>query len=59
MTAKEKATQFHEKGYNCAQSVLVPFADVLGIAEETLFKMGANFGAGMRTGSVCGAVTGL
>ncbi len=47
-----------ERHYNCAQSVLVPFADVLGIAEETLFKMGANFGAGMRTGSVCGAVTG-
>ena len=32
--------------YNCCQSVLVPF------------KLGANFGSGMRHGSTCGAVTG-
>ncbi len=44
--------------YNCAQSVLVPFADALGIDEDTAFRMGANFGGGMKMGSVCGALTG-
>ena len=47
-----------EVHYNCTQGVLVPFADVLGIDEDTLFAMGANFGGGMRIASVCGAITG-
>ena len=44
--------------YNCCQSVLVPFADLCGLDKETAFKLGANFGSGMRHGSTCGAVTG-
>ena len=44
--------------YNCAQAVLVTFADVCGIDEETAYKMGANFGSGMKMGAVCGTVTG-
>ena len=44
--------------YNCAQAVLVPFAEKCGISEEAAYRVGANFGAGMRMGSVCGAVTG-
>ena len=44
--------------YNCAQSVIVPFADVIGMDEDTAYRMGANFGGGMKMGSVCGAVTG-
>ncbi len=44
--------------YNCAQAVLVPFADAVGVPEEVLFRTAANFGSGMRTGAVCGAVTG-
>lgn len=47
-----------EVHYNCAQGVLVPFAKDLGVDEDTLFRVGANFGGGMRMGSVCGAVTG-
>ena len=47
-----------ERHYNCAQSVVVPFADVLGIDEETLYRMAANFGGGMKMASVCGALTG-
>ena len=48
-------TEIH---YNCAQSVLVPFAGVVGVDEDTAYRMGANFGAGMKMGSVCGALTG-
>ena len=44
--------------YNCCQSVLVPFADLCGLDTETAFKLGANFGSGMRHGSTCGAVSG-
>ena len=44
--------------YNCAQAVLVPFAAEMGLSEEQAYALGAHFGAGMRHGSTCGAVTG-
>lgn len=44
--------------YNCAQAVLMPFAQEAGLTEEQAFKMAAHFGSGMRHGSTCGAVTG-
>ncbi len=57
----EKARQLRlskEPHYNCCQSVIIPFCDVCNIDEETAYKLGANFGGGMRIGSVCGAITG-
>ena len=48
-------TEIH---YNCAQSVAVPFADVVGLDEDTMYRMGANFGGGMKMAATCGAVTG-
>ena len=44
--------------YNCAQGVLVPFANDLGLGEDMAIRLGANFGSGMKMGSTCGAVTG-
>ena len=44
--------------YNCAQSVLVPFAETVGISEDTAYRMAANFGGGMKMAATCGAVTG-
>ena len=44
--------------FNCCQSVLVTFAQEMGLTEEQAFDLGANFGSGMRCGSVCGALTG-
>ena len=44
--------------YNCAQSVLVPFAKDCGLTEEQAYKVGAHFGAGMKIGQTCGAITG-
>ena len=44
--------------YNCAQAVLVPYAQDCGLTPEQAFRLGANFGSGMRHGSTCGAVTG-
>ena len=44
--------------YNCAQSVLIPFAEDMGITREQANALALNFGGGMGCGSVCGAVTG-
>lgn len=44
--------------YNCAQSVIIPFAEEIGITREQAQALSAHFGGGMGCGSVCGAVTG-
>lgn len=44
--------------FNCCQSVLVPFAEACGLSKEAAYKLGAHFGAGMKHGATCGAVTG-
>jgi len=48
------------EGYNCAQAVVVAFADVTGMDQKTAAKMAAPFGGGMgRMREVCGAVSGM
>ena len=44
--------------FNCCQSVLVPFAEVCGLDKDAAFRLGTSFGAGVRCGSACGALTG-
>ncbi len=44
--------------YNCAQTVILAFADECGLSDEQAFALGSNFGSGMQMGSVCGAVSG-
>ena len=44
--------------YNCAQSVLIPFAEAAGITQDAAMKVSSAFGSGMRMGSTCGAITG-
>lgn len=44
--------------YNCAQAVLLPFAPDAGLSEADAYRFSANFGAGMKMASVCGAITG-
>ena len=43
--------------YNCAQSLLVPFAAEIGMEKEEAYALGAFFGAGMMHGSACGTLT--
>lgn len=43
--------------YNCAQAVLMPFADKIGIDEDKLFRITSNFGSGMKRGATCGAIS--
>ena len=44
--------------YNCAQAVLVPFAEAAGMSLEDACAVAQAFGGGMQTGNVCGAITG-
>lgn len=44
--------------YNCAQAVFIPFAERKGLTAEQANAIAENFGAGMRTGMTCGAITG-
>ena len=47
-----------DRHYNCAQSVLIPFAADAGLDEEAACRLTSNFGSGMKRASVCGAITG-
>ena len=59
ITKVELARQYHERGFNCAQSVLAPFAPDYGLSEETALRISTGFGSGMgRLCDVCGALTG-
>ncbi|MDD2354548.1 MAG: C-GCAxxG-C-C family protein [Lachnospiraceae bacterium] len=60
MTRKEMAMDYFTKGYNCSQSVVLAFADLLPVDEKTLMKLSSSFGGGMgRLREVCGSVTGM
>ena len=59
MTKVEQALLKMAEGYNCAQSVIFSFCDMLQIDKNTSLKMVTGLGAGMgRKEEVCGAVTG-
>ena len=47
-----------EPHYNCAQAVLIPFAEQAGLQADQAYRLAQAFGGGMCSGSVCGAVTG-
>lgn len=47
-------------GYNCAQSVVLAYSDLLGLEEATLSRLSCSFGGGMgRLREVCGSVSGM
>jgi len=54
---KEKALELFRNKYNCAQSILVAYADVVGLTEETALKLTSGFGGGVAgMGRTCGTV---
>ena len=58
MTKKERAMALFTQGYNCAQSVVLAFADELDADEATLARLSSSFGGGFgRMREVCGAVS--
>ena len=55
-----RAKEYFNKGYNCAQSVALAYADITLLDETMVAKITASFGGGMgRLREVCGAVSGM
>ncbi|MCC6097795.1 MAG: C-GCAxxG-C-C family protein [Olsenella sp.] len=54
-----RATERHERGYNCAQAVACAFAERLGVEEKVLFRATEGLGLGMGgMQGTCGAASG-
>ncbi|MCR5772910.1 MAG: C-GCAxxG-C-C family protein [Butyrivibrio sp.] len=60
MTRREIAMDNFKKGYNCSQSIILAFVDMLPVDKDLLSKMASSFGGGMgRLREVCGSVSGM
>ena len=57
MDRKEMALMLHENHFNCAQSLVCAYANVLGADPIQAFKMAESFGFGMGSMSTCGCLT--
>lgn len=56
----QRAGQLFMQGFNCTQSVVVPFADLFGFTENQALRMAASFGGGIgRMRLTCGACSGM
>ena len=59
-TRKQIAIDYFKEGYNCSQSVVMAFEDVLTIDAKELCKIASPFGGGIsRMRETCGAVSGM
>ncbi len=59
MIQSNKAIDAFKSDFNCAQSVLIGYADSLNFDKNLAINMSCGFGAGMgRLQKTCGAVTG-
>lgn len=54
---QQRAQELHGKGYNCAQSVACAYCDLVGLDEQTAYKMAEGFGLGMGVMDMCGALS--
>lgn len=55
-----RAKGYHEKGYNCAQSVVLAYNDIFDLDTETATKASCGFGAGVgKLRQICGCVSGM
>ena len=57
----ERAVTNHNRGYNCAQSVVCAYCELFGMDESTAFRLAEGFGGGMggMQDGTCGAVTAM
>ncbi|MCQ2366689.1 MAG: C-GCAxxG-C-C family protein [Akkermansia sp.] len=57
---QEKASDYFQQGFNCAQSVFAAFAAEMGLPEDAALRIPSAFGAGLgRMRATCGAFAGL
>lgn len=56
----KKAAELFREGFNCGQSVLIAFAEELGMTKDEAARAGSSFGGGMgRLRETCGAVAAM
>lgn len=56
----EVARRYFYEGYNCAQSVLLTFAEECGLSQKMAARIGASLGGGMgRLREVCGTLSAI
>lgn len=54
------AKAYFQKGFNCAQSVVIAFGDLTGLGEKESARLASSFGGGLgRMREVCGTVSGM
>lgn len=59
MSKADAAEQLFREKVNCAQAVLIPFAEDLGLSKATAANIASGFGGGIaRLQGTCGALTG-
>lgn len=59
MSRGQKAEEFFKSGYNCAQAVVMSYADVIGGDTQAYLRLSSSFGGGIgRLREVCGAFSG-
>lgn len=54
MDKKIKASEYNEKGYNCAESIIKAYNEEFDT--DIPVSLGSGLGAGLTVGSICGAV---
>lgn len=54
----EYAKKVFLDGYNCAQAVFTTFSEEYGLSKELAHRAAGGFGGGVRSGEICGAVSG-
>lgn len=57
----EKAMQIRNtegQSRNCSETIMMAYAEELGMTEEQAAAIATNFGGGMKCGATCGAITG-
>jgi len=52
------AKAYHDRGFNCGQSVLEAFRDRIGLTEDQCRRIATGLGGGFRCGNICGAASG-
>lgn len=57
-TKAEIAAELFDSGFNCSQSVLAVFCEQYGLAQDVALKLSCGLGGGVRSGEICGAVSG-
>lgn len=58
MDIGDYAVELHAQGNNCAQCVLKSCSEYTKMDESTAYGIANGFGGGVRSGEICGAISG-